>query len=1523
MTDGLVVFYPFTEGNGTVVGDQSPNGPPMDLEIQGDIGWAVGENGVVCNGGRITSFGYASKVIDALQATSLSTFEAWVVPADLVQSGPARIVSVGRNLSRQNFVLGQMEDDIQVRLLHTAKDDAANPRLTTTDGFLTTELTHLVHTYDGAVERLYVNGVEHPTTVALAGDYSNWAANHFFNIGNEATLGRPWYGVIRIVAVYDRALSPAEIVQNFEASPIVPSAPSVDAGPDIYTPPYPGGPVYTVTLLGSVLDDGLPDPPGAVSTEWSVISGPGSVVFDDPFAPETGAEFSDEGVYLLELTADDGFYVVSDQVTVSINIPPSNDDSFTDITDASGTAGPSTYGGHGAMWADLTADDLPDLYVTRNKDVDMAELFFRNVSGYSFVEEAALRGIDDFDAGTHGAAWGDLDNDGDYDLVNGGYDRNRVFENDGTGNFLDRTIGSGFLDVENGTRGALLFDFDLDGDLDVFFNNWGPAGEENEFYRNEGNFVFTPIDNGLQFVGGAQGVTAGDFDNDGDPDLLMCHWTGDSGPVMLFRNDAGTFNLLAVPEFAVTAPRQDGVTFCDVNNDGWLDVHVTVGTSGTSAAGYLFMNSADGATFTAGPVLAGKGFMGGFEDLDNDGDWDIVYAGAQRVFLNAGDATFTLSSAFTTGTINDPRAVAFADIDADGDRDFYYAQKKTFNRMIRNDLVLDDQARWLGVELVSVLGQAGAFGAKVKIYEPGMMSDPAGLIAFRQASSQDGYLAQHDPVLHFGLANRTEVDLEVVFQEGVTATQSGVAANQVVLIDASTMPNGPPEVDAGPDQATPVYPFGLLDSVTLSGSVEDDGLPFPPGQVTTTWSMVSGPGAVAFGDDSALQTSATFSADGTYVLQLAADDGELVATDQVTVTVNVQSTTVQATNLYPADAATGVSTIPTLELVPSPGTPVEGRFVIAADAAFTSIVYDSGDTPDYLTTHVALADLDSLTEYHWSARLKDDIGLWSAWSTSTAFTTIDESLLNVLSLQDGVGGYVGTADADIRGDFNDPINPVREWNQGAQDVIRTGRRTAGSYTDEIFRSLLRFDLTGITDPDAVVNVYLELTGWQHDDTFFFKSRNSFYKLLTTWGEGDGLVGEPPDVGEVSWTYSEFPTPWDVPGVAGIGTDREGTPLFQAVLTNQPGYKSYWSSQALVDAVRLWIAQPTTNHGIFFKADDESYQHILQLASHEHTDPSFRPRLVIITTEGDECLVAADGTPCDDGLTCTDGDTCSGGVCTAGPTLDCNDALDCTTDTCDEQAAGCVHELAPDACLIDDVCYNDGDLNPANDCEQCDLSLAQTAWSPLDPGVACGDPTDDDCTDPDTCDGAGVCLPNHVLDGTVCDDALFCNEGETCTSGVCGGGSAVDCDDGLACTADSCDESGDACLNEIDPGACVIDGACYLDGDSNPANDCELCDPLLSQTQWSLRDAGSSCGDPTDDDCTDPDTCDGAGVCLPNHVLDGSVCDDGLFCNEGETCTSGVCGGGAGLNCGDGLACTTDSCDESGDACLNEIDPGAC
>jgi hypothetical protein len=131
--------------------------------------------------------------------------------------------------------------------------------------------------------------------------------------------------------------------------------------------------------------------------------------------------------------------------------------------------------------------------------------------------------------------------------------------------------------------------------------------------------------------------------------------------------------------------------------------------------------------------------------------------------------------------------------------------------------------------------------------------------------------------------------------------------------------------------------------------------------------------------------------------------------------------------------------------------------------------------------------------HYWRARVKDTTGVWSDWSQATSFVTATTTGIFINVFQDGFLGYTGTRDADMRGSAQNPTGPpVREWNQGQQDVIRTGRRVPRKSTDEIYRSLLKFDLTSLTDPSAVLNAYLELTGTQHGDAnenIFFNASN--------------------------------------------------------------------------------------------------------------------------------------------------------------------------------------------------------------------------------------------------------------------------------------------------------------------------------------------------------------------------------------------------------------------------------------------------
>jgi len=163
------------------------------------------------------------------------------------------------------------------------------------------------------------------------------------------------------------------------------------------------------------------------------------------------------------------------------------------------------------------------------------------------------------------------------------------------------------------------------------------------------------------------------------------------------------------------------------------------------------------------------------------------------------------------------------------------------------------------------------------------------LIRFEIVLSENGQiLLQYATVGSDGRAQGNSATIGIENSPGTVALQ--YAFNQAVLSDGQAIafipPSGPPGntapvVSAGADQT-----ITLPAAASLVGTATDDGQPNPPGALTTTWSAVSGPGTVTFGNPAALATGATFSVAGTYFLRLTASDGSLSANDDVVVIVN-------------------------------------------------------------------------------------------------------------------------------------------------------------------------------------------------------------------------------------------------------------------------------------------------------------------------------------------------------------------------------------------------------------------------------------------------------------------------------------------------------------------------------------------------------------------------------------------------------------------------------------------------------------
>ena len=277
LADGLQVLYTFREGSGTTVHDVSGVGVPLDLEMSDGsaVTWVPGGGLAIDSATLIASVGPATKVISACQGSNEITIDAWVRPANTTQDGPARIVTLSRDLYNRNFTLGQglwgtlPSALYDVRLRTTATDNSGEPSLSTPDGSLTTELTHVVYTRDASGQaRIYIDGVERASRT-VGGDFSNWDGGLRLALANELTGGRPWLGEFHLVAIYSRALSPSIAIEKTADPTMI-----VAGDPVTYT--------YTVANQGDdpLSDVAVSDDRCSPVSDPTEISGNGDDVLD-------------------------------------------------------------------------------------------------------------------------------------------------------------------------------------------------------------------------------------------------------------------------------------------------------------------------------------------------------------------------------------------------------------------------------------------------------------------------------------------------------------------------------------------------------------------------------------------------------------------------------------------------------------------------------------------------------------------------------------------------------------------------------------------------------------------------------------------------------------------------------------------------------------------------------------------------------------------------------------------------------------------------------------------------------------------------------------------------------------------------------------------------------------------------------------------------------------------------------------------------------------------------------------------
>ena len=487
------------------------------------------------------------------------------------------------------------------------------------------------------------------------------------------------------------------------------------------------------------------------------------------------------------------------------------------FVDRTATLAPGLSDGH-SSWGDFNNDSYPDLY--------SGDTLWRNNGGTNFT---ALPGYG-------WGIWGDYDNDGYLDIfVLGG---SRVMRNlSGSGNFSVLTHPA-LPTTDN--RGACWADLDNDGYVDLYVGGYEADGYQPDAILSNNNgtgFVVSwqePLVAPDNLVFPGRGVTACDFDRDGDQDIYVSNYRIEANYLWL-NNGSGAITGIAIP-YGVAGVYDGwrhsyghtiGSAWGDFNNDGYIDLFVGNFShwdawqdrarfyQNDGPPAYHFterwvLNSADWQESYASPAVA---------DYDNDGDLDLyfstVYEGNHaRLYRNNGGWSFTdVTAAEGLGGMPSTYKAAWADFDNDGDMDLATSGRIYVNQGNAN--------HWLKVHLTGdgVAVNRAAIGAQVRI---GLGSGTL----VRQVEGGTGEGNQNDLTLHFGLGSETgPVTLDVLWPNGSTHSVSNLAVDGRVDIHMA-----PRVSNVGVTALT-------HDSATLNGSLTS---PSGPVGVRIYWGTADG-----------------------------------------------------------------------------------------------------------------------------------------------------------------------------------------------------------------------------------------------------------------------------------------------------------------------------------------------------------------------------------------------------------------------------------------------------------------------------------------------------------------------------------------------------------------------------------------------------------------------------------------------------------------------------------------------------------
>jgi tetratricopeptide (TPR) repeat protein len=416
---------------------------------------------------------------------------------------------------------------------------------------------------------------------------------------------------------------------------------------------------------------------------------------------------------------------------------------FVDVASATGINASGESGG--IIVDDFDNDGLLDVVVSDYDQCGMMRFFHNNGDG-TFSDRTVQAGL----AGQFGGfnmIQADYNNDGCLDILvlRGAWEfpqRKSLLRNNCNGTFTDVTAASGLAEPATSTQTAVWADIDNDGFVDLIVGNENGALQ---LFRNKGDGTFEDIAGaaGVNRGGFTKAVVAGDYDNDGYPDIYVSNLNGSK---FLFHNNHDRTFTDRASETGVQKPYQSYVAwFFDYDNDGWPDLFVTsyyvsvdesvrsyLGLTPNAETMKLFKNMKDG-TFkdVTKEVELDKVFMSmgaNFGDIDNDGYLDI-YLGTgnpsfasllPNVLLRNHDGKFfaDVTASSGTGELHKTHGVAFADLGNNGNEDLLVevggsvpSDSHAF-RLFRNPGSGND---WINLRLVGVKSNRAAIGARIKI----------------------------------------------------------------------------------------------------------------------------------------------------------------------------------------------------------------------------------------------------------------------------------------------------------------------------------------------------------------------------------------------------------------------------------------------------------------------------------------------------------------------------------------------------------------------------------------------------------------------------------------------------------------------------------------------------------------------------------------------------------------------------------------------------------------------------------------